>query len=59
VRVAAKLGICVHRVTASPDVDTCCNGGYLNLATLVGCALSEDKQKAGNGSAQTQSFQVA
>jgi hypothetical protein len=37
----------------------CCNGGDHNLATLIGCAYSEDRNKAGDGRAHTQRLQVA
>jgi hypothetical protein len=37
----------------------CCNGGDQNFATLIGCAYSEDRNKAGDGRAQTQRLQVA
>jgi hypothetical protein len=40
-----QAGVCVHHVTAGLDVNTCNNGGNLNLATVIGCALETEKKR--------------
>jgi hypothetical protein len=40
-----QVRVCIQHVTAGPDDDTCCNGGNLNLATLIGCAKVRTERK--------------
>jgi hypothetical protein len=54
-----QVRVCVHHVTDGSDVDACYNGGNLNLATLIGCAFSEERKKAGDVGAHDQRLQVA